>query len=305
MEIRTVSVIGLGALGVLFGEHLAGKMEKGTLRIVADRARIEKYEEEKVYSNGKAVDFHYVTPEEKTGPSDLVIFAVKYGGLKDAVEAMRNQVGPDTVIISTLNGISSEGVIAEAFGMDRVVYCVAQGMDALKVGNHLTYRNMGMLCFGPLKAGESMENTERLAAFFEKVGLPYLVDQEMGKRMWGKFMLNVGVNQTVAVYGGNYGTVQNEGEARETMIAAMREVIALSGKEGVELGEEDLAYWLKVMGTLRPEGKPSMAQDMDARRRSEVELFAGAVLELGRKYDIETPVNAGLYQKVMEMEKGF
>ena len=280
-------------------------MENGTLRFVADRARIGKYEKEKVYSNGKAVDFHYVTPEEETGPSDLVIFAVKYGGLKDAVEAVRNHVGPDTVVISTLNGISSEGVIGEAFGMDKVVYCVAQGMDALKVGNHLTYKNMGMLCFGPVKAGEPMENTERLAAFFEKVGLPYLVDQEMGKRMWGKFMLNVGVNQTVAVYEGNYGTVQNNGEARETMIAAMREVIVLSEKEGIELGEEDLSYWLKVMGTLRPEGKPSMAQDMDARRRSEVELFAGAVLELGRKHGIETPVNAALYQKVMEIEKGF
>ncbi|HSP47164.1 MAG TPA: 2-dehydropantoate 2-reductase, partial [Clostridiaceae bacterium] len=115
MEIRTVSVIGLGALGVLFGEHLAGKMEKGTLRIVADRARIEKYDKEKVYSNGKAVDFQYVTPEEETGPSDLVIFAVKYGGLKQAVEAVRNHVGPDTLVISTLNGISSEGVIGEAF----------------------------------------------------------------------------------------------------------------------------------------------------------------------------------------------
>lgn len=305
MEIRTVSIIGLGALGVLFGEHLAGKMEKGTLRIVADRARIEKYEKEKVYSNGKVVDFHFVTPEEETGPSDLVIFAVKYGGLKDAVKAMQKHVGPDTVVISTLNGISSEAVLGEAFGMDKVVYCVAQGMDALKVGNQLTYKNMGMLCFGPVKAGESMEKVDRLAAFFEKVNLPYLVDPDMGKRMWGKFMLNVGVNQTVAVNEGNYGTVQNEGEARETMIAAMREVIVLSEKEGVELGEEDLSYWLRILGTLRPEGKPSMAQDMDARRRSEVELFAGAVLELGDKHGIETPVNAALYQKVMEIEKGF
>ena len=60
MEIRTVSVIGLGALGVLFGEHLAGKMEKGTLRIVGDLARFEKYEKETVYSNVNAVDFQYV-----------------------------------------------------------------------------------------------------------------------------------------------------------------------------------------------------------------------------------------------------
>ena len=118
-------------------------------------------------------------------------------------------------------------------------------------------------------------------------------------------MLNVGVNQTVAVYKGNYGEIQREGEARELMIAAMREVIALSEHVGVHLTEDDLSYWLSVLGTLSPNGKPSMAQDIEAERISEVDLFSGTVIEMGRKYQIPTPVNQQLYNQIKKIERKY
>jgi 2-dehydropantoate 2-reductase len=82
------------------------------------------------------------------------------------------------------------------------------------------------------------------------------------------------------------------------MIAAMREAILLSEQAGYPLTEEDLSYWLKVLSVLRPEGKPSMQQDVEAGKTTEVELFSGTVLALGRKYGIDTPVNETLYQKL-------
>ncbi|MEH6996270.1 2-dehydropantoate 2-reductase N-terminal domain-containing protein, partial [Neobacillus drentensis] len=81
MEIKKVSIIGLGALGILFGNHLAKRMPKEDVRIIADRKRIDKYKEEHVYCNGELCDFHYVTPEEPCEPADLLIFTVKYEGL--------------------------------------------------------------------------------------------------------------------------------------------------------------------------------------------------------------------------------
>ena len=107
----------------------------------------------------------------------------------------------------------------------------------------------------------------------------------MQHRLWGKFMLNVGVNQTVAIYKGNYGTIQKHGEARDTMVSAMREVITLANKEGINLTEKDLEYWLDVLSRLDPNGKPSMAQDIDNKRFSEVDLFAGTVIEMGKNIE--------------------
>ncbi|WHZ00793.1 ketopantoate reductase family protein [Neobacillus sp. YX16] len=305
MEIKKVSIIGLGALGILFGNHLAKRMPKEDVRIIADRKRIDKYKEEHVYCNGELCDFHYVTPEEPCEPADLLIFTVKYEGLYDAIQAVQHHVGKDTIILSALNGITSEGIIGQVYGLDKVLYSVAQGMDAVKVGNKLTYDHMGMLCFGDQKSGGISDKVKSVAAFFDKIDLPYEVDTNMNNRLWGKFMLNVGVNQTVAVYKSNYGEVQREGEARETLIAAMREVITLSEYEGVNLTEADLNYWLSVLAVLSPEGKPSMAQDLEARRYSEVSLFAGAVLEMGEKHRVPTPVNKKLYDTIKSIESTY
>jgi 2-dehydropantoate 2-reductase len=305
MEIKKVSIIGLGALGILFGNHLAKRMPKEDVRIIADRKRIDKYKEEHVYCNGELCDFHYVTPEEPCEPADLLIFTVKYEGLNDAIQAVQHHVGKDTIILSALNGITSEGIIGQVYGLDKILYSVAQGMDAVKVGNKLTYDHMGMLCFGDQKPGGISDKVKSVVAFFDKIDLPYEVDTNMNNRLWGKFMLNVGVNQTVAVYKSNYGEVQREGEARETMIAAMREVITLSEYEGVNLTEADLNYWLSVLAALSPVGKPSMAQDLEARRYSEVSLFAGAVLEMGEKHRVPTPVNKKLYDTIKSIESTY
>lgn len=305
MNIQRVSIIGLGALGIMYAHHLSKKLPKEQVRIIADEQRIQKYKTEGVYCNGERCEFHYVTPEEQVEPADLLIFTVKFHGLEEAIRSARNHVGENTIIISALNGIISEEMIGKAYGFDKVLYCVAQGMDAVKAGNRLTYEHKGMLVFGNREPGIISEKTKRLSEFFNAVELPHQIDTNMPHRLWGKFMLNVGVNQTVAVYRGNYGTVQKEGEARNTMIAAMREVIAISEKAGIALSDEDLEYWLNVLSTLSPEGKPSMAQDVDAKRPSEVELFSGTVIKLGNQYGIETPVNKMLYEKIKEMESEY
>jgi 2-dehydropantoate 2-reductase len=302
MEIKTVSIIGLGALGILFAHHLTKKMPQGDLRIIADKERIRRYQSDFVYCNGERCEFNYLKPEDLGEPADLLIFAVKYNGLNEAIQAVKNQVGEQTIILSALNGITSETIIGQTYGMDKILYCTAQGMDAVKVGNRLTYDHWGMLVFGEREPGFVSQRVKRVAHFFESMAVPYEAVTDMNKRIWGKFMLNVGVNQTVAVYESNYGEIQKVGAARDTMIAAMREVMVLSEKEGINLTETDLKYWLNVLDFLNPEGKPSMRQDMEAKRFSEVELFSGTVLEFGEKHSVSTPVNEELYRRIKEIE---
>jgi 2-dehydropantoate 2-reductase len=304
-EIKTVAVIGLGALGILFGNHLSKRMPYKNLRIIADHKRISRYQHDKLYCNGEPCDFNYLTPEEPCEPADLILFTVKYQGLKQAIQDVRNQVGEKTIILSALNGITSEEMIGETYGMEKLLYCVAQGMDAVKEANRLTYEHMGMLVFGDKEKNKKSAKVQAVKNFFQKMEVPHTIDLDMEKRLWGKFMLNVGVNQTVAVIEGNYGDIQKEGPARQRMITAMREVITLSESAGTNLTEEDLTYWLGVLDTLSPSGKPSMRQDLEARRYSEVELFAGTVINLGKKYGVETPVNQELYDTITRIESSY
>ncbi|MDW7661138.1 MAG: 2-dehydropantoate 2-reductase [Bacillota bacterium] len=305
MAIKKVSIIGMGALGILFGQHFTEKMGNQSVAFVANDGRIEKFKQSKVHCNGKECDFRMVSDGVKENPADLVIFAVKSTALVEALETAKYQIGDDTIIISLLNGISSEQIIGARFGMEKIIHCVALGMDAVKMGNDLTYTKMGKLCVGILpdeteKSG--MLNT--LCEFFDEVGLPYTKEDDILHRLWSKFMLNVGVNQAVMVYEGTYETIQKPGEAREVMIGAMLEVMELAHYEGVKLTIDDLKAYVDLMGTLSPDGMPSMRQDGLAKRKSEVELFSGTVLKLAKKHGLKFPINTMLYEKIHDMETG-
>lgn len=305
MEIQKVAIVGLGALGILFGHRIMERTPPGTLTVLADAERVRRYARDGVYVNGEKCSFDYKTPDQAGERADLILFAVKFGDLEAAVETAKGSVVADTVILSLLNGIVSEEIIGRALGREKVLPAVAQGMDAVKVGNRMTYQNMGLIAFGDHPGGDALEKVEAVRRFFVRAGVPHQVDEDMRKRMWGKFMLNVGVNQAVAVFECDYGGVQREGEARSAMIQAMREALVLARAEGVNLTEDDLSYWLKVLSTLNPSGKPSMRQDLEAGRKSEVGLFAGTVLELGKKHRIDCPVNRMLFDRITEVERGF
>lgn len=80
------------------------------------------------------------------------------------------------------------------------------------------------------------------------------------------------------------------------------EVIALSHQMGIFLGQDDMDEFTRIVDGLGSEGKTSMLQDIEAGRKSEVELFAGKVIELGRKYQVPTPVNETLYTIIRALE---
>lgn len=289
--IEKVSIIGLGALGILYAEHFQGKIAKENLRIIADKNRINRYQKEGIFCNGKACDFNYVSPDAQEEPADLLIFAVKFNTLNEAIEMAKGHVGPDTIILSVLNGVVSEEIIAKAYGKEHLLYTVAQGMTAVKVGNEMTCFQKGILCFGELNTKENSQKVERVKKFFDRVELPYEINNQMQTKLWSKLMVNVGVNQTVGYFNANNSIVQKPGKARDMVVAAMEEVLAVAQKERVGLSKEDITYWLNIIDSLEPEGSPSMAQDVKAGRPTEVALFAGTIVTLANKHGLSVPVN--------------
>jgi 2-dehydropantoate 2-reductase len=86
------------------------------------------------------------------------------------------------------------------------------------------------------------------------------------------------------------------------MESAMREVIRLSEKAQVNLTAEDIKRFNEILLDLNPQGKTSMLQDVEAGRKTEVEMFAGKVIALGRQYHVPTPVNQRLFDLIKEIE---
>lgn len=301
-EIHSIALIGAGAIGALYTSILESNGIRVTL--IAEGERAARLEREGFIVNGKTYRPAVRRPDSSDAlPHDLVIVAVKYHQLDNAIRLIRPFVGKDTIILSLLNGIDSEERIGNVYGLHRILYSYVVGTDAFREGNAITYHNAGTIVFGEKSNKELSESVRAVRDLFERGGISYEIPADMMRSMWWKFMVNVGINQASAILRAPYGVFLEIEEAKAIMEAAMREVIAVSQELGIGLDESDIDAWYPVLSKLSPSGKTSMLQDMEAGRKTEVEMFAGALIRLGKEAGCTVPVNEMLYNAIRAQER--
>lgn len=301
-HIDSVYILGLGALGSIYAERLYN-MSPDAVRIIAEPGRAKALAQSGLTINGKAYDFTYVDPAAPNAPADLILVAVKSTHLLQAARDLRPFIGKDTIVLSLLNGISSEEIIGEEIGINHLLYSYGLGMDAVREGSAIRYANAGRVIFGEKRNETLTPRVRAVKDLFERAQIPYEIPVDMQKALWFKFMLNTGINQVSAVLKSPYGPFQRDGEPRRLMLSAAEEVFALSRVLNIGLEPGDIDSFLKIIDTLHPENKTSMLQDIEAGRKSEVDLFAGTVIQLGKKYNVATPVNEMLYRIIQALEE--
>lgn len=303
-SIQKVYLSGLGAVGSSYA-NLLYKMDPDCIKIIASSDRIERYTHNGIFVNEQRIPFQYIKPEETAPPADLILIAVKQHQLQQAIEDIRNFVGEETIILSLLNGIVSEEIIGHEYGLDKLLYSFVVATDAVRNGTHIYFSKVGTIYLGEKYNKNYSPKLTAVKELFDRSGIPYIIPENMLYELWWKFGMNVGINQTSAILKAPYGIFQKHKEARELMQMACREVVQISEKAGIGLTEESIARYFSIVNTLSPEGKTSMLQDVDAGRKTEVEIFAGTVIDLGIKYGIPTPVNDMMYRMIRVIEQNY
>jgi 2-dehydropantoate 2-reductase len=301
-SIQKVYISGLGAIGSSFAGKLH-EMDPDCLKVISDNERKERYTKSGIFVNDKAFSFNYIHPEQDADPADLIIIAVKQHHLLQALKDMRRFVNDDTIIISLLNGISSEEIIGKEFGIEKVLYSFVVGVDAVRDGTKTRYGSLGRIVFGDKTNIVKSPKVKLVEELFEKAQIAYRIPENMIYELWRKFMFNVGINQVSAILKATYGDFQNIAEATELWKMASMEVVRISQKAGINLSDNDIKDYEKLLHTLSPTGKTSTLQDIEAHRKTEVEIFAGTIIELGHKYGVDTPINEMLYRMIHVLEQ--
>ena len=291
-----VLICGLGAIGTIY----AHAMQKRTnLKILVDKGRLEKYSKNPAKFNEEVLKLDYVLPEENNFKADLIIIATKFDGLKDAIKNIENFVLKDTIIMSLLNGITSEKLIAQKYGSEKVLYSYFIGHSAVRKGRNVTQDGVNRIVFG---APFETKNIEKVRKIFDETHINYEIPDDIIYSMWLKFMLNVSSNQTSAILRMTFGEMQNNEKCMRFLTEIMKEVERIAKAEGVKNTEKMTDEALSVFKTMSADGKTSMLQDIEAGRKTEVEIFAGTIIELGEKHNIPTPYNRFIYELISIMD---
>ena len=301
-KIKKISLIGLGAMGSFFAPRLEKAYGEG-FRIIADGERKKRLETEGVTINGVNYRFPVITPQTEGDKADLILIGVKGYALEQAIQDIRNQVGEHTLILSLLNGVDSEEKLEAVYGEEHVLYAFMRMSIVMKDGKADFDPYWGKIHFGEKIEQEYSERVLRVKEVFDCADIPYEIEEDMRKGIWFKYMCNIGENLTCALLGIPFGVYRNNEDANWLRRNAMREVAAIAQRKGIDIGEKEIALQEETVKTIPYENKLSTLQDLEAGKRTEIEMFAGTVIRMGRELGVPTPINEVLYHGIRVLEE--
>lgn len=288
-DIKNVLICGLGAIGSIYADKIQ-KFNPDSLRVLVDEERFERYSSNPIIFNGNELYFNYILPNDNGFKADLVIIATKYDGLSDVIKNMKNFIQSDTVILALLNGVTSEKIIAETYGREKLLYSYFIGHSAVRTGRNVIHDDVNTIVYGSENTAD-IENVQRVKKYFDSVGINYKIPEDIMHSLWLKYMLNVSANQSTAILKLTFGEMLANEKCMDFAINIMKEVQKIAKAEGVKNTDIMIDETIAHLHTMIPDGKTSMLQDVEAGRKTEVDMFAGTVIELGLKHNIQTPYN--------------
>lgn len=289
-EIHNVMIIGLGALGTIYAERLSNCPDV-QISVIVDQARKDRYEANGIWYNDKRYDFHYILPSEEWPAADLILLATKSSGLASAMDMIAPFVGEDTILMSLMNGISSERLLAERFGAHHVLYALFYGHMGMNVDGKISHDGVNQTFFGE---ADNRTISTRVAAcrdLFEKAGLAYVVPDDMIHALWQKYMIILAFNQLAALFQEDYTPFKVSPTAMSLARHIMDEAAQVAAALGVDQAEALPAETEEAVARLPADLVPSIRQDYMMHRQMEVDIFSGELCRLGRELGIPTPYN--------------
>ena len=297
-EIKTVAILGSGAVGAYFIWGLSKKLGKN-LWIIADGKRRARLEKNGININGEKYSLNLKTPKEAKG-ADLLLAAVKYPALNDALSDIAEIVDDNTIVLSPMNGVNSEEMIGGKIGMDHVLYSMIR-ISSERTANNIRFdgETTPGLYFGEAGRPEPSERMLAVKALFDGTPIHYHFSKDIVTDIWEKFALNVSNNLPQAIIGCGVGAYSDSIYAANIFRRLREEVVAVAAAKGITLSAEEDNSVPKGIKSARY----STLQDIDAKRHTEVDMFAGAVVEMGKELGIPTPYNEVVYNIIKAIEE--
>ena len=297
MQIRTVALLGAGAVGAYFIWGLS-KMMGDDFCVVANGERKERLEREGLVINGQAYKLN-VKEAAEVGSVDLLLVASKQDGLEGALDDIGCMVGEDTIVMSLLNGVKSEEIIGNAIGMEHMLYSVMR-IASVRKGNEIIFipEITAGVFMGEKDCKEPTERVLAVGELFKKAGLHYHFVEDIVLDMWQKYASNVAQNLPQAILDIGFGAYLDSEHVHFIAEKLWKEVAQVANAKGIALSEEFVLFQ-----GVKPQARFSTLQDLDAKRHTEVEMLAGEMIRMGKEYGIAVPYCEYTYYIIKALEE--
>jgi 2-dehydropantoate 2-reductase len=303
-----LAVIGAGAMG---GTLAAEAAEAGHTVTVVD---VSQEIVERVRREGLLVE----TPEgelraevaattdtAEVGPVDVVVVFVKAQHTRGAGETASALLGADTVVATLQNGWGNADVLAEVLPPERLVAGVTYNSCTMLEPGRLKHSGRGPTVVGPFSIDGDLGPARRTAELLTTAGWTAEATGAARIEIWKKLVLNAATLPTAALTGLPAGEVGQPGPLLDLVDDLARETVHVAQAMGLDLDPEERVERIHSVLVNAGSGKASMLQDVEARRRTEIETINAAVVRAGQQHGVEVPLNRAMVALVSGLERSW
>lgn len=303
-----IAIVGGGAMGGVWAVHLANS---GNQVAVIDVAQplVEAIANQGLVVEGKEgvqqARVSATCDPQAVGVVDAVFFFVKAQHTASAAELARPLVSSATTVISLQNGWGNADVLARTYDPEQIVVGVTYHSATLLAPARVAHTGKGPTYLGPYSQAAGLTRSTRISELLNQAGLENTASVQVKTEIWKKLILNAATLPMAALTGLRAGELGQPGEMLALVDEVAGEAVRVAQALGysIELKEriERIHTILAGAGT----GKASMLQDVEAHRKTEIEVINGAVLQAALRLGLDVPLNRAMVALIHGLERSW
>jgi 2-dehydropantoate 2-reductase len=304
--IQRVCIVGAGVIGSLFAGHLAQVCDVSVL--TRRREHADALNRDGLRVSGKS-DLHArvtaASDPDALEPFDVAIVATKAAGLTGAANALEGRF-PDATVATVLNGLGAEEIVRE-HGSWPIVSGVTFMSGTKHSDTHVEYILDTETWLGPYE-DTPFERVQEIADTVVAAGLKAEALPDLRPAQWSKLIFNASVNPVAALTGlshdPHFAAEDEPTDLGHVVHGLVDEGKTVARAAGIELHDDP--WEMNVLATQRGSAHyPSMLEDVDARRETEIELITGSLIREAERHGVEVPLHRALYALVKGKEESW
>ncbi len=302
-------IVGTGALGSVFGGLLWHQGQ--AVAFMGRGPHFEQITTRSLTIDGIWGDFAVGPVARHQDPSDryeVILLCVKSFDTQEACRQIRGLLAPGGIIVSMQNGLGNLEIITQEFGAARTIGArVIFGAQVMQPGLVRVTVYAEPVLVGAVAADYPRQPLAQAVEDLNRAGIPTRQVEDILTHIWGKVLYNCALNPLGAILGVPYGALGDNPHTREVMQLIIEEIYRVAGAKGIALGFAEASgyfdFFLKNLVPATANHWPSMWQDLQAGRRTEIEALNGAICRYGEAVGVLTPYNDVVSRLVRFLEQ--
>jgi len=229
---------------------------------------------------------------------DIIFLFVKSYSTEEAMRDVITALSKNSIIVTLQNGIGNMEIISEFIPDDRIVYG-STSIGATKINpNTIKLGGFGDNIIG----GNNIDSVNSVENILKLANLNVIISDKPNETIWKKVIVNAGINPLGAIFSIPNGKIIENKHSLKIQEEIVRESVKIASKMDINMNPDEMVKLTRDVCKKTSANLCSMLQDVNAKRKTEIDSINGTIIKYGKEKSIAAPYNEVIYHIIKAKE---